>query len=295
MEFNKETNIFSLLDGLALNRFHASTVIVAGLILAAAGFNLQILSYAMPVIAKEWGLSPVEAGGMVTWGFAGLMAGAIGFGTFSDRFGHKKALMAVISVFSVAGVAASFAPHHGSLCVLCFLAGIGIGGAFPLTVALLAEFPPSKTRESGCWRPLSHLSHGPVRPQTGSRPDLSLGRPLRYPPRFGSNRPSFPSCRSCGVFVVGTPTALNVVCSEIYPTGVRSMGVASTQAAGRMGSILGPMVGGLLQAFGFSFHQFFFLFAIPCFACIFLVASYPINLRGEALEAVSRRLGCYSC
>ena len=93
-----------------------------------------------------------------------------------------------------------------------------------------------------------------------------------------------------GVFVVGTPTALNVVCSEVYPTGVRSTGVAAMQAVGRIGSIMGPMVGGLIQTFGFTFHQFFLLFAIPCFICMFLVLFYPINVRGETLEAVSETL-----
>lgn len=93
-----------------------------------------------------------------------------------------------------------------------------------------------------------------------------------------------------GVFVVGTPTALNVVCSEVYPTSVRSTGVASTQAVARIGSILGPMLGGLLQTLGFTFHQFFLLFAIPCFLCMLLVIFYPVNVRGETLEAVSEAL-----
>jgi MFS family permease len=93
-----------------------------------------------------------------------------------------------------------------------------------------------------------------------------------------------------GVFVVGTPTALNVVASEAYPTKARSTGVASTQAIARIGSILGPMLGGFLQTLGFSFHQFFLFFAVPCFVCMLLVLFYPVNVKGESLERVSEAL-----
>lgn len=98
-----------------------------------------------------------------------------------------------------------------------------------------------------------------------------------------------------GVFVVGTPTALNVVSSEVYPTTARSTGVASAQAVARIGSISGPMLGGFLQTVGFSFQQFFLLFAIPCFVCILLVLFYPINANGESLEAISEALTIKEC
>jgi MFS transporter, AAHS family, benzoate transport protein len=441
--------VFPWLDELPFNRFHASTLILSCLILTAAGFSLQILAYAMPLISKEWALTPVRAGAMISYGFLGLMVGAIGFGIMADRIGRKKALLAAICGFSFLSGAASLAPNYASFCVLRFLTGVGVGGAFPLTVALLAEFSPAKTRArlvaaavSGFtfgwavaasvsmalvprlgWRPafqlglfslllipllwkllpesvrfllekgrrdeglneierierIGRLSHvqwssadldPPAAPAQGKiallfrgelavmtlliwstyllntmalyglsswlpsllvKQGFSLVKSYGYSmvqaggsavggfllgcvmDRFGrkqglavtyflgglamvffgmvtTNLYLFLAGAATGVFVVGTPTALNVVCSEVYPTSIRSTGVASTQAVGRIGSILGPMIGGLLQSFGFTFHQFFLFFAIPCFLCMFLVLFYPINVRGETLEAVSEAL-----
>jgi MFS transporter, AAHS family, benzoate transport protein len=450
MTTSTDSGAFLWLDELPFNRFHASTLALCCLVLAAAGFNLQILAYAMPLITREWSLTPVQGGAMVSYGFLGLMVGAIGFGLLADRFGRKKALVAAISVFALLGGAASLASGYRNFCILRFLTGVGVGGAFPLTVSLLAEFSPARTRGRLVAAAVSGFTFGwaiaasvsmALIPRFGWRPAFQLGllalillpalwtllpesvrflagsgRPTEalremarveriaglghrnwtgtdmLPPaaesrqgiaqlfkgelalmtllvwatyllntmalyglsswlptllvkegfslvksysysmvqaggsavggfvlgcamdRFGrkqgllvtyllaglsmalfgmvnTNVYLFIAGAATGVFVVGTPTALNVVSSEVYPTRVRSTGVASTQAVARVGSILGPMIGGLIQNLGFTFHQFFLLFAIPCFVCAFLVIFYPINVRDESLETVSSALG----
>jgi MFS family permease len=93
-----------------------------------------------------------------------------------------------------------------------------------------------------------------------------------------------------GMFLLGSPTALHVVCGETYPTHIRSTGLGWGGAAGRAGSILGPIIGGLLQAAGLQFRQFFMVFALPCFICMVLVLLYRVNGRGESLERISTAL-----
>jgi AAHS family benzoate transporter-like MFS transporter len=94
----------------------------------------------------EWQLTPVKAGTMISYGFLGLMVGAAGFGLVSDRIGRKKSIMVVVAVFSVFNGAAYFAQNFEVFCLLRFLAGIGIGGAVPLTITLLSEFAPARVR-----------------------------------------------------------------------------------------------------------------------------------------------------
>ena len=89
-----------------------------------------------------------------------------------------------------------------------------------------------------------------------------------------------------GIFVIGAPTVLLVVCGETYPTHIRSTGVGWVQAVGRVGSILGPIIGGALQAAGFSFRQFFVIFAVPCFVCMVFVFFYHAKGKGAALETM---------
>ncbi len=421
MKNDRKTMIFPWLDGLPFNRFHAFMLVTSCLVLAAAGYNLQILAYAVPVILKEWALTPLQCGTLMSCGFLGLMMGALGFGVLGDRIGRRKALMAAIALFSLLSGCASLAPDYRFLAVLRFLTGLGIGGAFPLTVALLSEFSPSSVRArlvtaavSGFtfgwvvaaslsmilipkygWRPVFQFGLLPLllipvlriylpesirflvgkgfsgealeqagkiekfanlpalpwsqdnlvlpeEPQGGPVPlfrggpvvmailvcatyllntmalyGLSSWLPSLLVERgfslaksysfamvqaggsamggvllgclmdrvgrkhglilayllgglslifFGSvtsNLCLYVAGAATGVLVVGTPTALNVVCSEIYPTGMRATGIASTQAAGRIGSMLGPALGGLFQTLGLSFQQFFLFFPYP--------------------------------
>ena len=41
---------------------------------------------------------------------------------------------------------------------------------------------------------------------------------------------------------------------------------------------------------GFSFSQFFLVFSIPCFICVILVALFPVGVKNESLETVSKRV-----
>ncbi|WP_279384524.1 MFS transporter [Geotalea toluenoxydans] len=131
-------------DSLSFNRFHAMVMGLAALILIFDGFDAQIIAYVMPQLVKEWHLTPVAAGSMASYGFIGLMIGAAGFGTFADRLGRKKGLMIALVVFSVFSGAAYWAPNFQVFCLLRFLAGIGMGGAMPLTITLVTEFAPAK-------------------------------------------------------------------------------------------------------------------------------------------------------
>jgi MFS family permease len=93
-----------------------------------------------------------------------------------------------------------------------------------------------------------------------------------------------------GIFLVSIPAALHVVAGEIYPTRIRSSGLGSAYAIGRIGSVIGPILGGIVQAAGLSFSQFFLVFAVPSFLCVILVAFYPVGVRNEGLEEVSAKL-----
>lgn len=93
-----------------------------------------------------------------------------------------------------------------------------------------------------------------------------------------------------GVFIIGTQIAQHVITGEIYPTQVRSSGVGWALTIGRLGSIIGPLLGGMIQMGNFSFGQYFLIFSIPAFLCAVLVLLYKINVKGEGLEMINEKL-----
>lgn len=93
-----------------------------------------------------------------------------------------------------------------------------------------------------------------------------------------------------GVFIIGTQIAQHVITGEIYPTQVRSSGVGWALTIGRLGSIIGPLLGGMIQMGNFSFGQYFLIFSVPAFLCAVLVLLYKINVKGEGLEMINEKL-----
>lgn len=93
-----------------------------------------------------------------------------------------------------------------------------------------------------------------------------------------------------GIFIIGTQIAQHVITGEIYPTHARSTGVGWALTIGRVGSIVGPLLGGYLQMGGFGFTQYFLIFSIPCFICGVLVLFYKVNVKGEGLETINEKM-----
>jgi MFS transporter, AAHS family, 4-hydroxybenzoate transporter len=63
----------------------------------------------------------------------------------------------------------------------------------------------------------------------------------------------------CGICIIGGQTAANATAGLIYPTPMRAKGVGSALGVGRLGSIAGPLIGGLMIGLGASGAQDLFL------------------------------------
>ena len=68
-----------------------------------------------------------------------------------------------------------------------------------------------------------------------------------------------------GFGVQGSFVGLYAVAARMYPTAFRSTGVGWAIGMGRLGGIIGPVLGGLLVGLGFGMAQSFIFFALPSF------------------------------
>merc|ERR1719436_735270 len=75
-----------------------------------------------------------------------------------------------------------------------------------------------------------------------------------------------------------------VYANEVYPTVVRSTGSSCTLAAGRVGSILGPIVyEGLASSTG-GYDFFFWIMTITCIVNLALIFFLPFETAGKVLQ-----------
>jgi len=81
---------------------------------------------------------------------------------------------------------------------------------------------------------------------------------------------------AAGFCVIGGQTCSNSLAAESYPTMLRSTGVGWALGIGRIGSIVGPVLGGLLLSFDWGMRRVFLAAALP--ALVAALAAAALNL-----------------
>jgi AAHS family 4-hydroxybenzoate transporter-like MFS transporter len=81
-----------------------------------------------------------------------------------------------------------------------------------------------------------------------------------------------------GCLVQGAQAGLNALSATFYPTSIRSTGVGWALGIGRVGSIVGPILGGIMISRQWSLRQIFFAGAIPAlFAALAIALSLVLQ------------------
>jgi MFS transporter, putative metabolite:H+ symporter len=134
------------LDALPLRAFHWRIVIASGLGWLFDAFDSGLVSFVLPVLVKEWGLTPAQVGQTASMGLVGMFAGAVLVGSLADRFGRRVLFQATLAIFSVATGLCGIAWGFASLLAMRFLVGFGLGGELPVASTLVTEFSPRAHR-----------------------------------------------------------------------------------------------------------------------------------------------------
>lgn len=145
---HQAVNVNDVIDHAKFTPFHFNVVAWCLLIILFDGYDLAINGVVLPLLMDEWGLSAVQAGMLASTALAGMMFGAMIFGSLADKIGRKKVIMICIVLFSGLTCAGGFASNPTEFGILRFLAGLGIGGVMPNLVALTSEYAPMRKRST---------------------------------------------------------------------------------------------------------------------------------------------------
>ena len=110
-------------------------------------FDQVALILLLPQIGQHFGVSLTAMGFVLSAQALGRVAGNIGWGWLADRYGRKLTFMIGVIWFAAFSGLTGLAWSYGALLVfqLCF--GIGFGGEWTASAALLMESVPAKARE----------------------------------------------------------------------------------------------------------------------------------------------------
>jgi putative MFS transporter len=134
------------LDEMPLNRRHWLVFGVCSAGMLFDSLDLQLMSFAAPLIMKEWSMTPELLGTVISAAVIGMIVGTYLFGTMADWVGRRTAFQITVGIFSVFTGLAAYTSTLTQLAAARFIAGLGIGGSIPVDTLVLTEFVPSRSR-----------------------------------------------------------------------------------------------------------------------------------------------------
>ena len=139
-------SISEVMDSLGVNKFTWKIFFLLGLAMVFDGYDYMIVSYTMPQIAAEWGLSAVAKGSLSSWSLIGLILGGALAGIISDKIGRRKTLMFAIGMYSLMNIPIYFSNSFEMFALFRVLAGIGLGACIPVVTTTYSESTPTNKR-----------------------------------------------------------------------------------------------------------------------------------------------------
>jgi MFS transporter, putative metabolite transport protein len=110
------------------------------------GLVVFMTGVALPLIVKDFGLSPAEKGVVGAAPLAGIMVGAIVLGGLADSYGRRRMFVVEMVVFALFLTALAWSPSFVWTVVFLFGVGLALGCDYPTAHLIISESIASRDR-----------------------------------------------------------------------------------------------------------------------------------------------------
>ncbi|KAI8325291.1 MFS general substrate transporter [Martensiomyces pterosporus] len=134
------------LDGLKWSRWHTEVTFILGTGWALDAFETSIVSGVMSLLKHHFNVSSTDATNITLVWMAGAMIGALGFGTFADKFGRKKAFISTLCMYALFTVITAASANFSMFLAFRFFTAIGVAAEYTAVNSTISEFIPARYR-----------------------------------------------------------------------------------------------------------------------------------------------------
>ncbi|WP_193161238.1 MFS transporter [Microbulbifer hainanensis] len=136
----------SLVDEKPLSALQIQVIGICFLLNMLDGMDVLAISFAAPIVAQEWTVSPQALGIVFSAALVGMSIGAVFVSPYTDVIGRRNMILASISVISAGMIATAYAESVTQLAVLRLVAGVGIGSMLASLTSMVSEYSPDRSR-----------------------------------------------------------------------------------------------------------------------------------------------------
>ncbi|KAG6919261.1 hypothetical protein DXG01_008057 [Tephrocybe rancida] len=139
---DERTPLDKTIDRIGMGSYQWTLLSLCGFGWLADNMWIQAVAIILPRVQQHYDVPDSYIGSVSSAMFAGMMFGAIGWGTCSDIMGRSAAFNATLCFTAAFGLLASFTTSFTGLCVVLFFLGSAVGGSMPTDGTLLLEHMP---------------------------------------------------------------------------------------------------------------------------------------------------------
>jgi len=143
---NMPLDVDRLVDEQKIDRFNVLVVGLCFLAMLADGYELMALAFAAPELMRAWDIEASALGIVHTASLLGILIGAPLLGHVGDSYGRRTAILTASVICGLSTLSMALAANLEQMFVLRLIAGVGIGGLMPNTIALTSELSPRRYR-----------------------------------------------------------------------------------------------------------------------------------------------------
>jgi AAHS family 4-hydroxybenzoate transporter-like MFS transporter len=132
-------NVDDILDVAPMRGLQTLVAACVTTVLVLDGLDVIVISLVAPALASEFSVARKSLGSVLAAALVGMALGALISGPAGDRWGRRPLLLVSTALFSLATLLTITSSSLFALTFWRFLTGLGLGGAVPNAVAMLAE------------------------------------------------------------------------------------------------------------------------------------------------------------
>lgn len=129
-----------------ISKHHIKIMLISGISFFTDAYDLFIIGVILILIKNVFSTNIFSLGMLASAALFGAVLGPSLFGYFGDKFGRKRVYWITVSLLAIAAIGSSLAFGIIDLIIWRFVLGIAIGGDYPLSSTIVAEYSNKSNR-----------------------------------------------------------------------------------------------------------------------------------------------------